>query len=88
MKKLLIVGVIGGTSYFALNVRAVDFMSPACRAEAEAVQQLGEQVDHDLLVIRDTYTVTGRAPPGALNEVKQRQDRLLVDLDAFERRCK
>jgi hypothetical protein len=88
MKNLYIFGIVIGSGYVLMNVAQLDFMSPACRAEAEALQQRSEQIEHDLLIIQDSYTVLGRARSGAPDEVKLRQDRFLVDLDAFDRRCK
>ena len=87
MKKLIVLGGIICTAYFVLNLKPVDFMSGACLEEAKTLQQRIERIDHDLLFIRDTYTVTGRSRPGAFDDVKQRQDRYLADLDAFDHRC-
>jgi hypothetical protein len=87
MKKLIVVGGIVGMGYLLLNLEPVDFMSTACRAEAEALQQRSERISHDLQVIRDTYTVTGHPRSGDYDEAKQRENRYLADLDAFDRRC-
>jgi hypothetical protein len=87
VKKLIVLGGIIGVGYLLLNLRPVDFMSTACRAEAAALQQRSERLTHDLLAIGDTYTVTGRSRPGAVDEVEQREERYLADLDAFDHRC-
>lgn len=87
MKKLIVLGGVFGVGYLLMNLRQVDFMSSVCRAEAEALQQRSERLSRDLLVIRDTYTVAGRSRPGVFEDVKNREDRYLADLDAFDRRC-
>jgi len=87
MKRIFVLAAIIGMGYLALNLKPVDFMSTACRVEAEALQERSERINHDLLVIRDTYTVSGHPRPGAFDEVKRRQDRYLSDLDDFGHRC-
>ena len=87
MKKMIVLGGIVGTGYLLLNLRPIDFMSTACRAEAQALQQRSERLNHDLLVMGDTYTVTGHSRPRARDEVQEREARYLADLDAFDRRC-
>jgi hypothetical protein len=35
--------------YLPLNLRPVEFMSTACRVEADALQERSERINHDLL---------------------------------------
>jgi hypothetical protein len=87
VKKLIILGGILGTCCLVSNLSPADFMSTACRAEAEALHRRSESINRDFLIIRDSYTVAGRVRAGVLDEVEQRQSRYLADLDTFDRQC-
>ena len=84
MKWMLIIGaVIGG--WFVLNLRPIDFKSPACQSLAERARADNEAIQRDIGIVRAGGFVNGLRGNAAVQHLDSRVKQNQADLARVER---